>query len=66
MSFNKNKKIKYDTACTTKKIPRRPPKKKYLTTPSRRRSPPQVYNVLLFIDEKLFDYPNQHSYNYDQ
>ena len=43
-----------------------PRKKKYLTTPSRRRSPHQVYNVLLFIDEKLFDYPNQHSYNYDQ
>ena len=48
-----------------KKDPPPPPEKKYLTTPSRRRSPRQVYNVL-FIDEKLFDYPNQHSYNYDQ
>ena len=52
-----------------KKDPPPPPEKKYLTTPSRRRLPPQVYSVysvLLFIDEKLFDYPNQHSYNYDQ
>ena len=43
-----------------------PRKKNISLHPLAAAPPPQVYNVLLFIDEKLFDYPNQHSYNYDQ